>query len=491
MDTPENSELFYIGPVVGWAGDDESRVLVDVVEKIQLDMSVIVNRNVKSRLATSPIIAEPGIPVIYVLRGIPPGNEVELVWSSPNVSMGMSISFTVLYGQRILPKLESKLLIDGVQHVYVDYRSPSGRKLYSPRSSVSLNKLVNPKPYRVGVVSCNGYKLEDPKFPKDWKAWKSLLGDHPDIVLHIGDQVYLDIHACAFFKGTINAEELHKRIRRHYHRVWKVKSTQELLRSRPNIMVPDDHDYRNNISLLPYPPGLFNITNPDSANMVINIGGVAQTPILETYDSIARKYINIYQSILYCDHQDVPFDIKLKDESSHRFMFIDGRFKRTEEHYFDKSELEDLVTRITKESENTHVYILTQSSPFTIPHWTSLFLSNFDSNARDTWTYNKQWIEDFVELIAVMEFRKGGMIGGDIHIGQQVDIYNSYGDGIVSRWWTSSPISSRDSVLSKEIYVNMPILLNFDDYRCKIIKQSKHFNYLIVSEGNGYLESIK
>lgn len=491
MDVSSESDLFYIGPVVGWAGDDESRVMVDVTEKMQLDLSVIVNRNVRSRLVTIPITAEPGIPVVYIIRGVPPGNEVEMIWTSPEVSTGISITFNVLYGIRILPNLEDKTPIEGVQYVYVDYRTPSGRKLSSPRSSVSLNKLITPKPYKVGVVSCNGYNQNSPKFPDDWKAWKALVGDNPDLILHIGDQVYLDIHACEFVKGNIGVEKLKKRIRRHYHRIWRVKSTKELLKSRPNIMMPDDHDYRNNISLLIYPPGLLNLTNPDKDNMVVNVGGAPQTSPLEIFDEIARKYIDIYQSVLYCNYRDVPFDVRLKDSHTSRFMFIDGRFNRSEEHYFNQADLESVVTRVTKESEEVYVYVLTQSSPFTVPHWTSLFLSNFDANARDMWSYNRNWKDDFVELIAAMEHRKGAMIGGDIHIGQQVDIYSEYGDGVVTKWWTSSPVSSHDSAFSKEVFLNMPIIHNFENYRCKMVKQSRHYSYLIISEGSERLEIVK
>lgn len=106
---------------------------------------------------------------------------------------------------------------------------------------------------RFGVVSCN--RISEDSDGRGWSAL-GMFEPEPDVVMHLGDQIYADADAKQFVltatRGSPDPVKLYRdtveRYRANYRATWSQPSVSLVLRRGENWMVPDDHDFVNNLS---------------------------------------------------------------------------------------------------------------------------------------------------------------------------------------------------------------------------------------------------
>jgi hypothetical protein len=107
---------------------------------------------------------------------------------------------------------------------------------------------------RVAVVSCNRITEDG-----DGRGWMALSQHEPEphIVLHLGDQIYGDADAKWFMRQVAGApvadaaklyRETVARYRANYRATWSNPHVAFVLRRGEQWMIPDDHDFNNNLS---------------------------------------------------------------------------------------------------------------------------------------------------------------------------------------------------------------------------------------------------
>ena len=114
------------------------------------------------------------------------------------------------------------------------------------RLQIPAHRLAPPflRSTRIVLLSCN--RLADSSTP-DVGMFRELAAlENVRLTVHLGDQVYLDRVHRAFGNATQETEELDEAIRNAYRQSW-IPIRKALTRSE-NIMLPDDHDFLNNIA---------------------------------------------------------------------------------------------------------------------------------------------------------------------------------------------------------------------------------------------------
>lgn len=452
MEYKEERNLFAIGPIVGWVGHKEARVLVEVTKETNLFPILTINETEKIELP--PTNAKPYTPVLYILLDIPSGNDVRIDWNNEEWC-----KFYVGDNTTMIPPT---VQVDGVEVVYFRVKDQTKKET---------------KPTRVAVISCNGYSMLDGLDPpKESYQWKNLRDEYPNLMFHLGDQVYNDSVTVKFLDGEIDIDGVREGIREIYIKVWNVKETKDMLRQCSNVMFYDDHEYRNDWSPnMHYYSGIGNFLMDWSYynKRCVDVGGIAFCDKLKEYDKIAEEMYMKYQVTLW--GRDI-IDI-FSDER--RFVFLDSRSQRNMNTYFG-NQIEDLKKRLYL--YDGPLYIMTQSSPFVAIPFVLQYLKLIHSEARDVWAYRQSWLDEYTQLIDLMygehgEKRIGAIIGGDLHIGQNFLI-----DGWLNHY-TTSPITTKTNVPMYDLIIRFFHPTNFGNHIAKLIEQKLTYNYLII-DGN-------
>jgi hypothetical protein len=131
--------------------------------------------------------------------------------------------------------------LDGVAIGSLTFRSRPRREALATRSS------------RFGVVSCNRITEDN-----DLRGWSALgqFEPEPEVVMHLGDQIYADADAKRFILDAADRRhdpvqlyrETVEHYRANYRTTWSHPTVAHVLRRGEHWMIPDDHDFLNNLS---------------------------------------------------------------------------------------------------------------------------------------------------------------------------------------------------------------------------------------------------
>jgi hypothetical protein len=132
-------------------------------------------------------------------------------------------------------------LLDGVPIGSLTFRS-------RPRREALATRLT-----RFGVVSCNRITEDN-----DLRGWAALgqFEPEPEVVMHLGDQIYADADAKRFILSAADGKHdpvaLYRDTvalyRANYRTTWSHPTVAHVLRRGEHWMIPDDHDFLNNLS---------------------------------------------------------------------------------------------------------------------------------------------------------------------------------------------------------------------------------------------------
>jgi hypothetical protein len=451
MDNTYQDNLFALGPIIGWVGHKEARILVEVSKPTTLVPIMTINETDSIELPS--IDAKPYTPILYLLLDIPSGNDVRIEWNNNE-----SCHFHVGDNTTLIPP---NITVEGVE--VVQYRA----KGLSKRETKST---------RVAVISCNGYSMLDGiDPPKESYQWKSLRDEYPNLMFHLGDQVYNDCVILRYLDDEIDIDGVREEIRNNYIKVWNVKETKEMLRCCSNVMFYDDHEYRNDWSPnMHYYSGVGNFLM-DWGNYnkrCVDVGGYPFCKKFVQFDKVAEEMYMKYQVILW--------GRKIIDifSDNRRFVFLDSRSQRDMNTYFGQ-QINDLKKRLNL--YEGPLYIMTQSSPFTAKPYILQYLKLLHSEAQDMWSYRQPWLDEYTELIDIMygkdgNKREGAIIGGDLHIGQNFLI-----DGWLNHY-TTSPITTKTTVPMYDLLIRIFRPVYFGNHTTELVNQNTTYNYLIIDQ---------
>lgn len=114
-------------------------------------------------------------------------------------------------------------------------------KKYQIRISTDTDKRIGSfvtSPSKVHFLSCNNQKKGNQK------AWKYMQQQMPDMIVHMGDQVYMDYGNDTFKNATKQDtyEQMINIFRQEYRKQWNEPYMKDILSRCSNVMLYDDHD---------------------------------------------------------------------------------------------------------------------------------------------------------------------------------------------------------------------------------------------------------
>lgn len=315
--------------------------------------------------------------------------------------------------------------------------------------SLSLNPFVlsTHAPERIVFLSCDGG--DEACRMRNWKEVHSALSPS-DWVVHMGDQIYLD---------QIYTEEA--AIAHYLEHFGGIEPLREILRSHHNIMVWDDHEVCDD-----HNPGFIasdKCTGDDSATS--RFGDIDAEDVI----SMKRRLYEIFQESLFGpvaylhetlynvkDHRHVTLPLHLPPaphtsyskfiyiESSERadrllVALLDTRSSRTETRYYSLGDMNKLKSHL--EDADRCIVMSGQSTLVTAKPWVTRLFEWLYNDLREMVTHQAVYSEQVTELLKLVEKRKGILVGGDIHAGQEATFVDQETKGEVP-YFTSSAISS-------------------------------------------------
>jgi len=114
--------------------------------------------------------------------------------------------------------------------------------------SFPLIKEQHDLPLKLGFVSCNDNLTQVAPWNvfhngQSSDLWTTLKDKHPDIIIHMGDQIYADSVCDLFMNGQITEEEIYKYIRELYIKTYSEPQQSVAMRNCLNLMINDDHEF--------------------------------------------------------------------------------------------------------------------------------------------------------------------------------------------------------------------------------------------------------
>jgi len=364
----------------------------------------------------------------------------------------------------------------------------------------------NPGNLKAAVVSCNDISRQQTK-TKEQDLWGHLgtqARNHAlDYVFHIGDQVYMDMalnNKTNYLYGecrkileetprdqwNLKRAVLINILRGQYYRTWTNPSEAFVLANVPNLMIGDDHEFRDDWGWSP------DDSTPGSLD--------------HFYGELVRQLYYEYQRQL---REDIPWDnlASLRCEYHHHILngvgvsFMEYRGCRS---WFREANLED--THIGQaqtdwlralygpgglfEQVNTALFI-TPLPLFVFSKLVSQVAFYKVDDVQEYWSYKA--IPQLVELLNLIrgwKERRAGrellVVAGDIHLGGTTDIM--YGGQKIFTQFVSSAINSHESSwIEKGIMDHLMKMgkLN-DDYTFLHNKWTKKNNYGVIEVYSDY-----
>jgi len=447
-----------LGPVIGLVTNDKARILVKYKES---NKGYQTEWNIKKENGNPNLEMEAQKKyVTCCLRG--ENGERKMDRRPLQVGVAMTFAFQDLEpGVRYFVNLGCKLSMD-------------------ESSFCTLGK----QPYgtlRTGVVSCNEISIQEKK-NENQDLWADLArrvrNRELDYLFHIGDQVYMDLEGSKEKRKTVydecyevlkstggNVSEevrelVRELIREQYDRTWRDPSVAYVLANVPNLMICDDHEFRDD----------WGFRDEDSQLL---------TPDND-YGEEARLVYYEYQRQL---RENIPWDNlkSLKCEYHHHILngigvcFIEYRGCRSwfKEEGLEKTHLGEAQQRWLRslfeeggEFQNVSSAIFITPLPLFLlnnsiskgAYWINKITSLLTDDVQEQWTYDAlPQLEELLNLLR--RWKKGApdrellVVGGDFHLGGWTDVYYQ-GEKIFKQFITSA-ISNEEVNFLEEAAVKL------------------------------------
>jgi hypothetical protein len=116
--------------------------------------------------------------------------------------------------------------------------------------SFPLIKEQHDQSLKLGFVSCNDNLIQVPSWNVYYEGgssdlWTILKDQEPDVIIHMGDQIYADSVCDLFMKGHITEEKVYEYIRELYIKSYSEPQQSVAMRNSLNLMINDDHEFGN------------------------------------------------------------------------------------------------------------------------------------------------------------------------------------------------------------------------------------------------------
>lgn len=159
-----------------------------------------------------------------------------------------------------------------------------------------------------GFVSCNDNLYNNiPSWnrysqPNKSTGWIQLALTLPDIIIHMGDQIYADTIYDLYEKGDISLEDVESKVAELYNLSYSEKNQAFAMQNSLNIMIYDDHDFcdsfgtptkdrtRVNPTVVQYADLMYELMNKYQRQMFVNSSFVSKSENLLSYSLKLGKY---------------------------------------------------------------------------------------------------------------------------------------------------------------------------------------------------------
>lgn len=278
-------------------------------------------------------------------------------------------------------------------------------------------KSEGPESMQVVAVSCN-FTVRQGRARLWEKVWHKWVGPGTiETVLHLGDQVYADTvfeNALAEVASKGQTAPVARRIRTWfedlYRASWNYPATRQVLANASNLMIWDDHEFRNSWGGLP--------EDKDPRSDAMFVG------------RIARAVAQGFQSALWGDVVDRAHDGHAHAYGELGVVFLDQRTARSftacpQRPYLGADQWAWLRSEL-HQGKLSKVRALLVIASVPVCFIGTTIASNLDwamSDLRDQWSHvdhRTEMIELLTEIrrwLAVSPDRKLTLLGGDVHVG--------------------------------------------------------------------------
>ena len=415
---PSNESIkVTVGPIIGKVTHNTARVLVEFTKSEQV---VCYLQSPSGEVKTCYSTSKANVPIVFSFDNLKPKTQYRVTLSCP-LSRGESSFWTLRENND------------------------------------------NPGSLKTGLVSCNEIVRQYMK-PKDKDLWAHLGGlvrSHAlDYVFHIGDQVYMDVAGddktkhiygkchkilseTSKKKWKSKVPELLELLRQEYRRTWTYPSVAFVLANVPNLMICDDHEFRDD----------WGFRAEDSKPGTID----------NFYGELARQVYYEYQRQL---REDIPWDNlkSLKNEYHYHILngvgvsFMEYRGCRS---WFQEEKLKETLTgKAQKEwifslfkkggklDQVDSTIFVTPVPFFLLSHFLSELAYLKSNDLQEHYTYHN--VPQLIELLDLLrewkERRQGREIliaAGDAHLGGWTDVW--YKKKKIFSQFVSSAINSAEA----------------------------------------------
>jgi phosphodiesterase/alkaline phosphatase D-like protein len=285
------------------------------------------------------------------------------------------------------------------------------------RSGRITTKSERPESLQVAAVSCN-FTVRQGRARLWERLWDKWVGPGTiETVLHIGDQVYGDSafeQALAEIAANGRSAAVARRIRAAFERLygaaWNYPATRKVLANASNLMIWDDHEFRNSWG------GLAEDKDADSDAMFVG--------------QIARSVSQGFQSALWGEVVDRHHDAHAHAYGELGFVFLDQRSARSfspcpQRPYLGVDQWAWLRKEL-RDGKLSTVRALMVIASVPLCFVSTTIASNLDwamSDLRDQWSHvdhRTEMIEMLTEIRRWLEAdpqRTVMLLGGDVHVG--------------------------------------------------------------------------
>lgn len=430
---------FRVGPVVGWVGSTHARILLEVNSYVPVDVhskwyQLVYEDNVKNRKSQQPQQPREKL-VIHMTESNRVRNEPFVFICNqlePSTEYKVECWIELKTQQQQQQQKQSKNQSQESKHCFARFKTPD----WNPELKCEKT------PEKIVVLSCN---LNDRPVP-----WNALYRNLPDLLLHIGDQVYLD--EC-FLRGMIRpqwtVEQMEQDIRDTYAEYWSRPSVAQVLSSCPNIMIGDDHEECDDKAVrIQQKTSLFNATR------------------YRQYRHLAQKIAWEYQELLCPDvfrqwsysHAMEQMNMTMRINSSNAVLELPNRNKcfeyddltillidtRTNRDNSDSSGFLTMLQKqwirdqLTRSNQIRNLLFITPTSPVSYrQHWLynwitfAVFQDSDMVQMRQAWIRDTEWM---MQQLAQWKYYKNShlllpdqrqivWVGGDLHYYQQARLF--------------------------------------------------------------------
>jgi len=348
----------------------------------------------------------------------------------------------------------------------------------------------DPGNLKAAIVSCNEISRHKAKVQakKDlWRCLKDLVETNQlDYVFHIGDQIYMDMTGnkdedtpyeefCKTLnqpRKSYNEEELLEILRAQSRRTWCEPSVAEVLANVPNLMICDDHEFRDDWGFK---------ENDYTEGTVDHLYGKLARQVYYEYQRQLREDIDWNDlASLKCEYHHHILNgvgVSFMEYRGCRSWFREENLKETHIGRDQKAWIQDLYREGGEFEQVNSAIFITPLPLFLFPKFISKLAYLKSDDIQEHWTYNSvAQLEEMLDLLR--KWKKRGtkkeilVVGGDFHLGGWTDVM--YKKEKVFTQFISSAINSE--VASKYEKTVVDALMNLG--KLTKVYQFKHSGWI-------------